>query len=248
VDQRDHSRWRPTRGQLLWAGGITALAFLTIVIFGYLFGWKWTGFDGRTLWDWLKLLLAVAVHAVIAIFGQMISTLQYRGQQEAEENRAQDEALQAYLGEMGNLMLEQGLGRSQENNALTPQAIEEIRTLTRARTLTLVRTLAGDRKRRVVDFLYEAKLIVGQPPQQGIVDLGGIDRFGGAADLSGADLDSDHLAEADLSGANLTAANLREANLQEANVAGAYLSDANLSGAELRMASLSEARLRNANL
>ena len=53
MDQREQSRWRrtigqllrwrPTRTHLLWASGIAALAFLVIVICGYLFGWKWTG-------------------------------------------------------------------------------------------------------------------------------------------------------------------------------------------------------------
>jgi hypothetical protein len=52
VDQEQQSRWRPTRTQLLWAGGIAALAFLVIVICDYLFGWLWTGLPKQTLWDW----------------------------------------------------------------------------------------------------------------------------------------------------------------------------------------------------
>ena len=83
------SRWQP----LLWTGSIVAL--FVIVVGGGIFGWKWTGFNGRTLWDWLRLLLAVAVPVVLAYLGQKISTAQYQGQQEAEKNRAQDTALQA---------------------------------------------------------------------------------------------------------------------------------------------------------
>ena len=49
VEQQQQSPWRPTRGQLLWAGSIAAIAFLIIVTCGYLFGWKWTGFSEARL-------------------------------------------------------------------------------------------------------------------------------------------------------------------------------------------------------
>jgi hypothetical protein len=46
---------------LLWA---VAIAFVVLLAGGYWLGWTWTGFDGRTLWDWLELLvLPVAVTA-----------------------------------------------------------------------------------------------------------------------------------------------------------------------------------------
>jgi uncharacterized membrane protein len=46
---------------LLWA---VAIAFVVLLAGGYRLGWTWTGFDGRTLWDWLELfVLPVAVTA-----------------------------------------------------------------------------------------------------------------------------------------------------------------------------------------
>ena len=46
---------------LLWA---VAIASVVLLAGGYWLGWTWTGFDGRTLWDWLELLvLPVAVTA-----------------------------------------------------------------------------------------------------------------------------------------------------------------------------------------
>jgi hypothetical protein len=34
---------------------------------GYLWGWKWTGLAGQTLWDWLRLLLLpVAIPTVVS--------------------------------------------------------------------------------------------------------------------------------------------------------------------------------------
>jgi hypothetical protein len=34
-----------------------AIAFVVLLAGGYELGWTWTGFDGRTLWDWLELLV-----------------------------------------------------------------------------------------------------------------------------------------------------------------------------------------------
>jgi uncharacterized membrane protein len=34
-----------------------AIAFVIVLAGGYELGWTWTGFDGRTLWDWLELLV-----------------------------------------------------------------------------------------------------------------------------------------------------------------------------------------------
>jgi hypothetical protein len=37
--------------------GVLVTAWLITVIGGYTWGWKWTGYEGNTLWDWLQLLL-----------------------------------------------------------------------------------------------------------------------------------------------------------------------------------------------
>jgi hypothetical protein len=36
--------------------GVVLTIFLAIVLGGYIGGWKWTGFTGNTLWNWMKLL------------------------------------------------------------------------------------------------------------------------------------------------------------------------------------------------
>ena len=36
---------------------IAVAVFVAVVLGGYLGGWRWTGFTGNTLWDWLHLLL-----------------------------------------------------------------------------------------------------------------------------------------------------------------------------------------------
>jgi uncharacterized protein YjbI with pentapeptide repeats len=246
VDQQDQSRWRLTRWQLLWGVAAWALVFI-IVICGYLFGWKWTGFSDRTLWDWLKLLLAVAVPAVLAYFGQRISSLQYLGQQEAEDKRAQDEALQAYLDQIGQLLLDKDRPLRQSKEG------DEVRTLARARTLTVLARLEGGRKGNVVRFLFESGLIT-QPAL--ILDLAGADLKAanlGWADLNLAVLRGSNLQQAYLRGAKLRKADLSltmlyRADLNKADLGGARLSEAFLSGADLSRTNLYGAHLRGADL
>jgi uncharacterized protein YjbI with pentapeptide repeats len=158
---------------------------------------------------------------------------------EVENQRAQDAALQAYLDQMSQLLLDKAppLRQSEEDS--------EVRTLARARTLTVLSRLDGDRKAQVVQFLYESGLIAGAQP---IVDLSG-------ADLSRTNLRGGRLFQANLSYANLReadlsrGANLREANLSYANLSGADLSMmSDLSYASLIGADLSGANLSHANL
>jgi hypothetical protein len=47
-------------GQLLLLMGLAVLLAI-VAIGGYAFHWAWTGFQGNTLWDWLKLLFLPVV-------------------------------------------------------------------------------------------------------------------------------------------------------------------------------------------
>src|SRR5215203_1866705 len=154
-----------------------------------------------------------------------------KNDRQIEELRAQDAALQAYLDQMSQLMLGGNLRDSEEDS--------EVRTLARARTRTVLARLDGQRKGRVVQFLYEASLIVREHPVVSLSDV----RLRGAdlshLDLSGAYLSGADLSDADLSGAKLIDADLSFATISGANMRETYLvetdlSDADLSGANLR--------------
>ncbi len=89
--------WRPSRDQWLWALRILlvlALLLGTLTLAGLPFG--------VSLWDWLKLLI---VPVVLAIGGYLFTRSENRATQAAAERRAQDEALQAYLDQMSNMLL-----------------------------------------------------------------------------------------------------------------------------------------------
>jgi hypothetical protein len=225
VDQEGNDGQQQQSGGL-WAAGIffVALVFLLIMLGGYVQEWKWTGLSKQKFWDWLDLLI---VPAVLALGGYLFTrsenqrTLQSSTQQrevdrevakeqaetdrEIADQRRQDDTLQAYLDQIGQLLLdkERPLRQSKED--------DEVQTLARARTLTVLASLDGPRKAPVVQFLYESKLIA---VDHLVLDLSEAALSG--ADLSRTALSGAHLSKADLSEAHLIGAKLREADLSGA--------------------------------
>jgi hypothetical protein len=128
---------------------------------------------------------------------------------EVESQRAQDEALQAYLDQMSQLLI--------DNDLLSAQVGDASRSVARARTLTVLPTLDNRRKRSILQFLFEAGLI---------------DKDSAIVDLKGAYLSRANLSRTNLSEANLRGAYLGRANLGRANLIGAYLREADLRGAK----------------
>jgi uncharacterized protein YjbI with pentapeptide repeats len=211
---------------------------------------RWTGFRGKTVWDWMDLLIVPLVLVVIGLgFTMLLDARQQalenqraEAEREVAVQRAQDEALQAYLGQMNTLLLEKNLRESEEDS--------EARTLARARTLTVLGRMDPSRKEAVIQFLDEAELVHRVEGRGPIVMLGGADLRG--AVLSDPDVNDPNLA-ANLSGAHLVDAKLRDvklgfANLGDANLRYADLRDANLPYTDLRDAELGHAKLRDANL
>ena len=237
MTQEPNSGGAPTRSQVLWTLGIGVFLTITfLVALGY----------GKTPWDWLKVLI---IPAVIAIGGFLLNRAQSEreleiAEQRAEtdrdiaEQRAQDNALQAYLDQMSQLLADKGL-RNKEH------WLDDARVTARARSLTVLRQLSSERKRSVLQFLYEAQLI-NEAEKPGpdddtlnarIVGLSG-------ADLREANLRYISLEGAALDGAILENADLREAKLSGIDLGGAFLSGADLSGGYLSKASLREAQLQ----
>jgi len=213
--------------------------------------WRWTGFE-KTLWDGLQLLI---VPVMIALVGAGFTAAQgyiqlqaeerrAQAQRAAEEQRAQDEALQAYFEGMESLLLEEDLRSSGED--------DEVRTLADARTSTVLSRVDGPRKRSIVLFLHQARLIRDQPIvalQDADLSNTDLSRAGlEHANLSGADLSDAYLGDAVLGGANLSGANLSGAILSVAHLDGADLSFADLRGVDLSFAWLPSADLEAAVL
>jgi hypothetical protein len=184
------------------------------------------------------------IGALVALGGvftaQMVSiALDDRRSQEArelEEDRARETALRSYLDTIGDLLAEEKLQLPQREEASNKKKVAEgARTVARAQTLTVLQGLNRERKRIVVQFLYEAKLIISREDGPVISLIG--------ADLSGADL-----REIYLEGADLFRTNLRGADLWKADLGGATLCEADLQGAYLKEASLRDVDLAGADL
>jgi uncharacterized protein YjbI with pentapeptide repeats len=257
VIQLPHHRRRPASIKvLLWVVSIVALlAFAITVLCSYLLGWRGTGFPGQTAWDWLDLLL---VPIVLVIGGYLLTQRQSSLDREiaADQSHAdrdiadqhrQDASLLAYLDHIGKLLLDT------EKPLRTSKEGDDVRSLARAWTLTILRRLDSGRKGSVLQFLYVSGLV---STGRSVVSLEGSDLIAASliqVDLRGANLSLSKLAdavlrEADLRRANLYGTDLSGADLRMTNLYGANLYGADLSGADLRGANLRGANLRGANL
>ena len=166
-------------------------------------------------------------------------------QRELEEGRAQNDALEAYFKQMGDLLTVHKLIE-------TKRANDPLRLLARAHTLTLLGKLdrqdPGSRsvstanirwwrgnygKGEVIRFLYDTGLL---NTGNTIVNVANAPLS--YAELEGANLEGANLSGANLKIANLKGANLKGANLSRANLLGALLTDANLNSADLSYVNL----------
>jgi uncharacterized protein YjbI with pentapeptide repeats len=221
-----------------------------------------------TVRNWLELLVVPLVLLGIGLLFQIqqseVEQRRLEAAQHIEEQRAQDEALQTYLEQMGQMLLDKDRPLRQSKEG------DEVQLLARARTVTILRRLDSARNRDILQFLREARLVPSNryDIQEHIVRLDNSNLS--KADLRGANLDSFDLHGTDLSGADLRDARLPwsylpYAKLNGADLRGAYLrgdpdqsgdadlsdadlSDANLSEADLSYDNLSNANLQGANL
>jgi uncharacterized protein YjbI with pentapeptide repeats len=167
---------------------------------------------------WLKdnAVLLSALIALLGVLGTLLVNMRL-----GEESRQENE-LQTYLDDMGQMVLDE------DNRLSEAEPGDPISNLGRAKTLTILQRLDAERKRIVLQFLYESDLI---DKDGRVLDLW-------TANLRGADLTGALLKSADLSGTDLTEANLRNASLEGAALRNAYIVGADLSNANLRDADL----------
>jgi uncharacterized protein YjbI with pentapeptide repeats len=255
-----------------WAAIIVATTFSVICFLVYFVARK-------SLWEFLDLLI---VPLALAIIGFGFTFIQDNRQQKIEdqraasaikieERRAQNAALQAYLDQMNDLILDRKLLKVNKGVPVHGPG-DPVHTLAQARTTTAITQFDGENNQAVTRFLSDSGLLR-EPALLAKTDLQDA-RLPKAvlqeANLAGtqlnrADLTEAVLLEANFSAkekvgedinhiiANLTRANLRKAALQEANLAECTLdkitlTKATLQGADLRSASLQAANLTKAAL
>src|SRR5947208_411800 len=128
--------------------GILAVALVVLIALAYIFNVNVPGLHGKTLWDWLQLLI---IPAVLALGGYLFTYTTSRNERAATEKRTQAEreaaekraqaerdisldnqreaALQVYIDKISELLLRENLRKSEED--------AEVRTIARVRTSTV---------------------------------------------------------------------------------------------------------------
>jgi uncharacterized protein YjbI with pentapeptide repeats len=223
---------KPGWGVLVLAGA--AVGVFGLFVYGYLTKLGWMGVADKTLWDWMQLLI---VPFMLAGGGYLLNSRyqQYNDEMEAMAQdqreahvgmeRAQEEALRAFLDLMNRLIIEGNLFEQPEDSKVSRFA--------QVSTLQTLLGLDSDRKRRPLTLLYDLDLISKHNP---IISLknAALD----TADLSEITLHDACLREADLRRARLSGADLAGSDLREVDFRGAFLGDADLSDACLAGANL----------
>ena len=218
---------------------------------------KKAGFEGKTLWDWMQLLL---VPALLAGGAFLLNDAQNERDRKRENRRADQEraiaadrasadALRIYFQQMSDLVLTHGLRKSKPGS--------EVQALARTSTLTVLPQLTGERKGRVLQFLSAAGLLGASKPKVSLAnaDLSGVTLepgtvLAGPVNLGGAHLENADFSDirlgpdftddrrcrgvcftVDLTGANLRGAKFRSGGISRATFDSADLRDADFSGA-----------------
>jgi uncharacterized protein YjbI with pentapeptide repeats len=241
----------------LVVGTVAAVAAIVVLIrVGQ--HYEWTGFGesshpksdsqevqpGKTLWDWLQLLIVPLALALIVVVwstvqedqrqqqiedirarqAQRIEAQRAEAQRELAVQQAQDEALQAYLDVMKELLLEQDLRDSgPDSNA---------RAVANVQTLLILEQVDSVRKTVVLRLLTDSHLIDTDAPLIETSTLSLQEANAEGRDLTDTDLSGADLDRADLRGADLSRANLSYASLIRADLSRAVLAEADLRGAK----------------
>lgn len=192
---------------------------------------------GKTLWDWLQLLIIPAVLTLGAIW---YTARQNHDLQITLDNQ-RETMLQTYFDKMSDLLLHE--------NLRTAKRGDDVTNIAHARTLTALPKLDPNRKRSIILFLVESELINRSDwiIDTSFADLREVD-LSQNLKLDSVSLEGAYLQGANLSGADLSRANLESTNLYHANLSGTVLWEASLKEANLAGADLTGANLTRANL
>jgi uncharacterized protein YjbI with pentapeptide repeats len=228
---------------------------------------------GKTLWDWMELLI---IPLSISIGVIIFNYLEKRNELNLEKEKMRGEVLYEYINSMTKMILDESFSGY--------SSLKQI-TIARIKTLTALRMLDGDRKGILINFLFEAGLIGGVEEEvesnrgisvykEAIISLRGADlsyafltgdyryeipnpRMGNqnfeghelwGIDLSGSNLSFAILDKVDLTDSKLVSANCRNASFINCRCVNTNFSNANCTGANFQQANFQNADFSNANL
>jgi uncharacterized protein YjbI with pentapeptide repeats len=192
--------------------GVVALSAVVVALLLVLLNWFISPNTAQER-QGLAVVLAISLGGIAAIVGLYFT-------RQLEADRVREAALRGCLEQLGGLITQKEWSTRDKKG----ETDDTLRNLARAQAVSVLGTLDGARKRILIRFLYESRLLDKDTPA---IDLN-------RADLRDADLSDLTLSNASFSGVRLMGADLSGANLSEANLSEANLSEANLSGANLK--------------
>jgi uncharacterized protein YjbI with pentapeptide repeats len=225
-----------------WLRGILPLLLLLLIIANvaivsnWISNFKWSGFQKKSFWDWLQLLIVPLMLALGAFY--LNSAADFRDYQIAQE-RKQQEILTDYFSKMQGLIVETKKSKqtpgSKESNS-EERLLTEFRPTAQALTLSVLEQLDGERKGKVIIYLAESQLITvdnNKPYPQPEIKLDGTN----LDDIKlGNNGQRNSLNEKEMT--IIDKIKIRNANMKRANLSGFQLLDSELNGSNLENATL----------
>jgi hypothetical protein len=259
-----------------WIKSVLSWAFsilLVIIISNWISNFKWSGFQKKSFWDWLQLLIVPLMLAFAAFYLSYASETrdkeiaEKRKEQELliAEERKQQELLKDYFYKMQTLILaEKRLPKS--NNKPTgspsldqnqPKLSPESQAIAKALTFAVLDELDGKRKGKVISYLADSKLIIEDPTLKSkseinlehanlkdIVLQGVVMPF---VKINNADMTNARLDNVDLSNSDLADSDLSEATLKNVKLIEAKVYRVNFTKTNLTGVNFSNTDLNNSN-
>jgi uncharacterized protein YjbI with pentapeptide repeats len=216
---------KPAWKKYLLYGSVVVVTGIFLLLLEETIRLRNTGFEGKTLWEWMELLI---IPLVLAIGAFALNSSERKTEREIAADRQREASLQAYFDKMADLLITGRLQASEDEGVLYAAKI---------RTLTVMRQLDGRRNKIVLGFIKDLTLYTLLES----ADLSHTDFRN--ANFRGLSLTYSNFSFADLSGADL-----HEVNLSSATLISTNLSDSNPEFVDLTSANLQDANLQNANL
>ena len=235
---------------------------LVIIISNWISNFKWSGFQKKSFWDWLQLLIVPLMLAFGAFYLNYAS--ETRDKQIAEE-RKQQELLKDYFSKMQTLIVETKKSKdSQPKIVETKKSVETTKSkdsqpnpdgapllpefipIAEALTFAVLDQLDGKRKGKVITYLADSKLITANIKDQKskpVIDL----RKANLKEivLEDVSLDGLSITKADMTEAKLTEVILTNSNLVSSKFINATLDTVDFSGSKLGNSNFYDADLKN---
>ncbi len=239
----------------LLSGALISLSILLVIIISnWISNFKWSGFQKKSFWDWLQLLIVPLMLAFGAFYLNYAS--ETRDKQIAEEGK-QQELLKDYFSKMQTLIVETKKSKdSQPKIVETKKSVETTKSkdsqpnpdgapllpefipIAQALTLAVLDELDGKRKGKVISYLADSKLITANIKDQ---------KSKPVIDLRKANLKEIVLEDVSLDGLSITGADMTEAKLTEVILTNSNLVSSKFINATLDTVDFSGSKLGNSN-